>query len=111
MSVETADPSSAAAQDADLIAEIAPVMLAKLKADSRQHACSNSLLFVFLGVFVLPTLAKQFDGWIGVVLLLVGIALNIFGLVMIARSFIGQPSMLCDELRYRRQHGKWRWDR
>lgn len=111
MSVETTGLSSTAAKDADLIAEIAPTMLAKLKADSRQQACSKAFLCVFLGAFVLPNLAKQIDGWPGVLLFLFGIALNIFGIVKIARSYIGQPSMLGDELRYRRQHGKWRWER
>jgi hypothetical protein len=108
MSVE-AVPTSI--DDAALIAELTPQMLAKLKADSRQQALSTNLLFVSLGVFVLPNLAKQFDGWAGPLLLLIGVALNIYALAMIARSYIGQPSMLRDELRYRRQHGKWRWER
>ena len=108
MTVEALPTSS---DDAALIAELTPQMLAKLKADSREQAYSTALLFVFLGAFVFPNLAKQFEGWFGVLLLLFVFPLNVLAFVTMARSYIGQPSQLRAELKYRRQHGKWRWER
>jgi hypothetical protein len=54
---------------------------------------------------------KQTDGWLELFLILFGIVLCVCTLVTLVRAYIGQPSMLRDELRYRREHGKWRWER
>jgi hypothetical protein len=97
--------------DEALLAEIAPAMLAKLKADSRQQGITTGILFAFINSFVLPAFVKQTDGWLELFLILFGIVLCVCTLVTLVRAYIGQPSMLRDELRYRREHGKWRWER
>lgn len=103
--------ATSAPSDEALIAEITPAMLTKLKADSRQQAISQGFVFMFLAVFVFPNFAKQFDGWLGVSAILLALAFFIFAVVTMFRSFFGQPSVLRDELAYRRRHGKWRWER
>jgi hypothetical protein len=107
-----------------LIAEIAPAMLGKLKADSRQQALSRSFLWTVAAAFIIPTLAQklvtperfelppnQLGDWVGLLMVLSMIVCVVCGGVTIVRSFLGQPSMLRDELAYRREHGRWRWDR
>src|SRR5690242_11404562 len=97
--------------DEALLAEIAPAMLAKLKADSRRESTSTAFLLMVVGGWFAPNLAKQLDNIFGLVVFLLGFAAGVGALVVLVRCYLGQPSMLRDELRYRRQHGKWRWDR
>jgi hypothetical protein len=124
VTVETSASSSVSTDDAGLLAEIPPAMLAKLKADSRQRAISTSFVWTVFGAFVIPNLAKQWDAsaalaplsnqlgnWVGILLLLSMIVFMICGAVAMLRGFLGQPALLRTELRYRRQHGKWRWER
>jgi hypothetical protein len=121
MAVEAPSISS---NDAVLLAEIPPAMLAKLKADSIRKGLSTAFSLTVVGAFVVPSLAKQLGvpgsivlpsnqlgDWAGLVELLFMIVLIVFGGVTMVRSFVGRPSMLRAELSYRRLHGKWRWER
>ena len=124
-SAASAQPETISVESDDtLLAEIAPAMLAKLKADSRQHGVSVGFLLTFAGGFLIPNLVKQFGApgstglppgqlgdWIGPLAALFAIASLICGAVVVVHAFIGQPAQLRTEVSYRRQHGKWRWDR
>ncbi len=125
MSSAATTHAAAMPSDEALIAEITPDMRAKLKSDSLHQGVSRSSVLAFVGVFVIPNLAKQFGAWesaitlpsshladwVGLLVLLSMIGFIVWGAVRMVRSFVGQPSMLRDELGYRRRHGKWRWER
>jgi hypothetical protein len=95
--------------DEDLIAQITPAMLEKLTHDSRWGAFWMGMVLCFSGFNIASD--KTFGGIVDILIGFFGVAVAACGLVIIARSCLGQPSMLRDELRYRRQHGKWRWER
>jgi len=118
MSVETAGPSSAAAKDADLIAEIAPAMLEKLKQDGKLVGS----LFAMIVVIAVSNfeLSESSKAVISSVLHLSRDSMNRLGdfsfIFSLLSSFVVLPwyferRTIKEELKYRRQRGKWRWER
>jgi|AraplaMF_Col_mMF_1032025.scaffolds.fasta_scaffold00356_4 hypothetical protein len=123
MTVDAARAPSTKESNAALIAELTPEMLAKLKDDSRQQAMRRAFFWTIFGVFVVPNLFRHsvpetvvipsahLADWLGLLVALSMLACLILGCVTLVRAFIGQPALLRTELTYRRQHGKWRWER
>ena len=101
--------SETAPSDEALIAEITPQMLARLTFVSRQLALWMCLAMIAMGLFWAFGQNLLLQGTIARPIL--GIAFPIGGLTVLARGYSGQPLLVRAELRYRRQHGKWRWER
>jgi hypothetical protein len=92
--------------DAELIAEIAPPMLAKLREDGELKGafCSVIPLLLFVSFFrweLVGPLQTQLKSWVILLLILLALAL----------PFFFKRRSVLNEVRYRRQHGKWRWER
>jgi hypothetical protein len=94
--------------DDELIAQITPAMLEKLTHDSRWGAFWMGIALCFSGAFIAHV--KTFGGIVDILFGFFGVAAAACGFVIIARSCLGQPSMLRTELSYRRLRGKWRWE-
>ena len=103
--------TEAAPSDETLLAEITPPMLAKLKMDARQQSVGLAFVLMVAGAYFVPDLSKQFDNGFGIPLKVLSFAMNICAVVIMFRALLRTPPMLRIELRYRRQHGKWRWER
>lgn len=116
MAVE-ATASSSDSTDQALIAEIAPAMLAKLKLDGSLYG----YLILILGLTIIPTLSFP-----GSVTEFIAAALRlgpdgprrvadfvylfaVFGGCLILPWYFKRSSVRA-ELKYRRRHGKWRWE-
>jgi hypothetical protein len=113
---EAGTPESKA--DGALIAEIAPPMLDKLKNDGKLYG----LLCVATVIFAV----REFEVWgsvkagIASVLRLgpdsldrvsdIGLLVGFLAVFLVGPSYF-QWRAIRDELKYRRQHGKWRWER
>lgn len=101
--------------DAELIAEIAPAMLVKLRKDgSDRGAALGSTLFMCLGIWLLGDMAVQNLEPITMrpgpsLYFLYG--LGIGAVLQIALPLFFKRRSVLNEVRYRRQHGKWRWER
>jgi hypothetical protein len=86
--------------DAELIAEIAPAMLDKLRSAKRTWRC-----IIMLGFCLLLVLHHDYIPDTAFVFSAIGLACLWF---VIPEYFAKQQIAI--EVAYRRQHGKWRWD-
>ena len=104
--------STGALADDSISAEIAPAMLEKLKQDGRNHATSSFVLLMFWALVSFNSLTpykdQSFVEAVRIALVLVSIAAAIAGLS--SRYFFERYAVGL-EVAYRRQRGKWRWDR
>jgi hypothetical protein len=92
-----------APSDGDLIAEIPPAMQNKLRRDSR-------ILMWFFGLAAVLA-GREFADSSQVIFSFLGILFALGGVGLCIASFFSGNAMLREELRYRRKHGKWRWER
>ena len=104
--------SMGALADNSISAEIAPAMLAKLQQDGRNFATNSFVLLMFWALVsfncLTPYKDQSFVEAVRIALTLVAIAASIAGLTLrhyFARYTVGM------EVAYRRENGKWRWDR
>jgi hypothetical protein len=104
--------ASAADRSADqaLIAEISPAMMQKLHGNWRQSGTAFGLLFLF-GGFHLIGQTKPFalfsENW----LTIFGVLNLLLGASALCMAHFGRSLAVYEELKYRRVHGKWRWER
>lgn len=94
--------------DAELIADIAPAMLIKLREDGSAKGAVGAFLMMMLWANFSKTGWGQIEfqatplwQWLVLPLLLIAVAL----------PFYSKRRSILVEVRYRRQHGKWRWER
>lgn len=108
MAVNTVFSSTTTASDEALIAEIAPAMLVKLREDGMAKGAAWAVVLMLLyggfsktdwGGFELY--ATPLYQWLLLPFLLAALSLP---------HFIKRRGVLV-EVRYRRQNGKWRWER
>jgi hypothetical protein len=114
MTVETSAATSLSSTDKALIAEIAPPMLIKLREDGlAKGAYVGGGLLLCLSVLSLsqsqlnrldPTSPSSWHSYFNGICLFVG-------LVGFLLPFFFRRRNVAVEIRYRRQHGKWRWER
>jgi hypothetical protein len=96
--------------DAALIAEIAPAMLAKLEKDGASSGQATALTWLIIFISIPPMLERQFplSDWLPIaafaLVLLSGVASFLLPIHCKKRSVRA-------ELKYRRVHGRWRWER
>jgi hypothetical protein len=114
-----ATPSQAALSetrtDAELIAEIAPAMLAKLRLDGSARGTATAVaLLLALQAIYWPIVAQQnlkpFADRADLLPYCFG-GLGIVVVLQIALPHVFKRRNVLNEVRYRRQHGKWRWER
>lgn len=110
MIARAATQTEATPSDEALLAEITPPMLAKLKLDSRLQSSAIAGLLMAPSILA-PELSKQFDIGFGIPLRVLTFGLSVCAVVILFRALLRTPPMLRQELRYRREHGKWRWER
>jgi hypothetical protein len=109
-----ATPSAAALSetrtDAELIAEIAPAMLKRLRREGVRTVLM--LQFLMVGLQVSFSALWSHVGWIPwnwtPVTVVTFLGSGAFATLLFYKMIVGAP--LNYELRYRRQHGKWRWE-
>jgi hypothetical protein len=100
--------------DAELIADIAPAMLIKLRADGTakgaEWGSTLNLLWMcwFLGDLAVRNLQPTADRLGPWSYFLWG--LSVTAALQIALPFFFKRRSVLNEVRYRRQHGKWRWE-
>lgn len=112
-------PSSAAlaetSTDAEFIAEIAPPMLVKLREDGLAKGASLSffLIIAYGSITQLYWNSVRLDPtrYSGTIADLHVLAILPIGLVAIGLPYYFKRRNVRNEIRYRRQHGKWRWER
>jgi hypothetical protein len=96
--------------DDELIAEIAPAMLAKLKQDgtTRGQSMGGQIMIAGLLLSSMGHKDSPFEVWLllATVVLCFGSAA---GLIFLPGLF--WKRYVAAEVRYRRLHSKWRWDR
>jgi hypothetical protein len=80
-------------------------MLKKLKADSSNRAILNGMI----GVMMLQV-ADNFAGWVHFAFLTGAAFFAFSALNALCKTHISQAAGLQEELAYRRQHSKWRWE-
>jgi len=118
MTIEAAGSTSASLTDKALLAEIPPAMLGKLELDGRLLG----YLFLFLALTTIPTLnlTVPFTESISAALGLgsggpqrVAAGAYVFGLFggCLFLPWYFKRGSVKAELKYRRRHGKWRWER
>jgi hypothetical protein len=108
MTIEASDPSSATGDDAALLSEIAPAMRKKLELDGVQRGIMTANTLIALAVVVGQ--ARWHAGFAYQSELSFG-ALGIAVAALCTLPFFLKKRSVSAELRYRRQHGKWRWER
>ena len=115
MTIEATGFRAAASQspsDEELVAEIPVAMLEKLREDSRKELRSSSLFLMFCGMFLVTGKNSDFLGsYTDLVFLLSGLVFIVLGLSRFFKSERPSDEMVQAEVKYRRQHGKWRWER
>jgi len=100
--------------DAALVAEIAPAMLAKLRKDgSFRGGTLGSSLFCLWTVFFMADLALQNRDATARMASMTTLlwALAAVSATSFVLPFYFKKRSVAAEVRYRRQHGKWRWER
>jgi hypothetical protein len=118
MTIEAAGSSSTSGTDTALLAEIPPAMLAKLELDGRLYG----YLILIVALTIIPTLgltapitesiSAAFELGSGGARRLAdgGYLFGLFGGCLFLPWYF-KRSCVRAELKYRRQHGKWRWER
>lgn len=121
MVAATANPDLSSAEtltDDALIAEIAPAMMEKFRLDAKMRNSTNVVLFL-LAITMMFGRGDADHSAIPLLDLLAALAKVVFGLVCVITFFRNpkffQPEYwtnksIAEEITYRRQHGKWRWD-
>jgi hypothetical protein len=100
--------------DAELIAEIAPPMLVKLRQDGIAKGASTgsvfflALMLLFVGNLAYPNVESALSVPATSDLFFWGFGVTIA--LQIALPFFFKRRSVLVEVRYRRQHGKWRWE-
>jgi hypothetical protein len=87
----------------NLIANISPAMRRKLRLDARLQMFLTGQSLITLGIFGIRT-----EG-VGIALVAGAMALGVACLGL--GVFYADKMAIHGELKYRRQHGKWRWER
>lgn len=90
--------------DAELTAEIAPAMLVKLREDGTARGYAmGGILFALLMVWFLAdrTESSSYFYW----------GLGVTVILQVSLPLFFKRRSVTNEVRYRRQHGKWRWER
>jgi hypothetical protein len=98
--------------DGELVAQIPAAMLDKLSEDSREKSKSSGLGLATCGMLLVVVKHFNFFGSRDdLVFLLLGSTFVILGLLRYVKFHRPNDEMVQVELQYRRQHGKWRWER
>ena len=103
-----ATASSSDSTDQALIAEIAPAMLKKLERDGLEKGILQGLSLIVLSL-ALQQMMLHSEFKYRFAVMFAGIAVAIVGLA--ALPVLRKKRNVAGELHYRRQHGKWRWER
>jgi hypothetical protein len=96
------------ARDQALLDEISPDMMQKLRREWRQSGVAVGLLLLLGGIHLL----RQ-NGSFAYESLLTsfGVLSLLLSVVLLCTACFGQSLAAQEELSYRRQRGKWRWER
>ena len=101
--------------DAELIADIAPAMLAKLREDGIAKGASMgsvfllALMLLFVGNLAYPGVESALSVPATSDLFFWGLGVTV--VLQIALPLYFKRRSVLNEVRYRRHHGKWRWER
>jgi hypothetical protein len=111
MTIETSTSSPTPGDNEALIAQIPPAMQKKLRRDARTKTRMFGVAAVLVGgQFTsgrMPVLLGEHSAAIFSVL---GIVFALGGMALCIASFFRSDGMLWEEVHYRRQQGKWRWE-
>jgi len=92
-----------------LIGEISPAMMQKLRRDWRQSSTAFALLFLLGGIHLLRQ-TESFAGLNETWFTIFGVLNFVFSAAFFCAAYFGQTLAVQEELSYRRQQGKWRWE-
>jgi hypothetical protein len=109
MSVEASNGTPTSSDDAALIAEIAPAMKEKLRRDGYGRGLAIGLQVLFLTMLVSRQIGDM-ESIAHPMQFIVALSVMAIGVLVLLPLYMRKIG-LSSELRYRRQHGKWRWDR
>jgi uncharacterized membrane protein HdeD (DUF308 family) len=101
--------TSAKVADQALIAEISPAMMQKLRRDWRQNSVAFGLLFLLAGKYLLGQNATSMIN--ETVFTVCGVSNLFFGGAFLIAAYFGRTLGVREELKFRRDNGKWRWER
>ncbi|GAB2174872.1 hypothetical protein [Dongia sp. agr-C8] len=88
----------------ELADEITPAMRRKLRRDARLQSLSAGMLMLSTGIFAPQRPLGDFVQW--AVYVNLALAVMLFGCALFYPGYLIEQ-----EVRYRRRHGKWRWER
>jgi hypothetical protein len=108
MTVEASGPSSTSSDDAALLAEIVPAMRKKLEHEGAQRGVMTANTLVVLAAFF-GQLMRQSDFTYQTELSFGAIGIAVAALCTL--PFFLKKRSVSAEVRYRREYGKWRWER
>jgi hypothetical protein len=98
--------------DDALIAEIPAAMLEKLREDSRKDLKSSSFAIMFCGMLLATGKHTDlFGSYANLAFMLLGVVLIVLGLSRFIKARRPSDELVQVELKYRHEHGKWRWER
>jgi hypothetical protein len=107
MTVESSNRASTSIDDSVLISEIAPAMLGRLKREGQTKGVLLALAFSFFIQMVSRQIGDQFSHVMPIIYATSMVALC--GLILLPLYM--RKRNVSVEIDYRRQHGKWRWER
>jgi hypothetical protein len=95
--------------DQTLVAEISPAMIRKLQSDWRLSKAAFGMFFMLAGIHLTGQNEPSFglnETW----LTIFGFLCLLFSVIWFCLAFFGPRLAVKEEVAYRRQHGKWRWE-